>query len=93
MCIQHGHSGWRACSCHFYSCAQPCFDLLSLRRLVVALGSLCCVCGYLGMYLMVAGFAPKNFVQLLIFAAAAGVLRLLQQFWLARLQDSNSSNK
>lgn len=42
------------------------------HRLVVALGSLCCVCGYLGMYLMVAGLAPKNFVQLLIFAAAAG---------------------
>jgi hypothetical protein len=41
-------------------------------RLVVALGSLCCVCGYLGMYLMVSGLAPKNFVQLLIFAAAAG---------------------
>jgi hypothetical protein len=54
------------------SCACVWGVVVLLCRLVVALGSLCCVCGYLGMYLMVAGLAPKNFVQLLFFAAAAG---------------------
>jgi hypothetical protein len=41
-------------------------------RLVVWLGALCCFGGYLGMYLMVAGHTDKDFLHLLLFAAAAG---------------------
>lgn len=41
-------------------------------RLVVWLGSLCCFCGYMGMYLLASGMAPSNFTQLLLLAVAAG---------------------
>jgi len=43
-------------------------------KLVLGLGSLCCLCGYLGMWLMVSGRAPGGFAELLLFAICAGVL-------------------
>lgn len=41
-------------------------------RLVIWLGSLCCFCGYFGLYLMASGRAHGDFAQLLLFAACAG---------------------
>lgn len=41
-------------------------------RLVLWLGCLCCFCGYMGLYLMASGKAPNSFVQLIVFAIAAG---------------------
>jgi hypothetical protein len=41
-------------------------------RLVVLLGSLCCACGYLGLYLLASGAVEGNFVYLILFAACAG---------------------
>ena len=41
-------------------------------RLVVALGALCCFCGYAGLWLLASGRAPASYAQLLLFAAVAG---------------------
>ncbi|GBF87528.1 MFS general substrate transporter [Raphidocelis subcapitata] len=41
-------------------------------RLVISMGSLCCVCGYLGMWLMVSGRAKGGFAELLMLAVCAG---------------------
>lgn len=41
-------------------------------RLVISLGSLCCVCGYLGMWLLVSGRAKGGLSELLILAVCAG---------------------
>lgn len=47
---------------------------LPLYRLVIWLGSLCCFCGYFGLYLLASGKAPGDFYQLLLFATCAGVV-------------------
>jgi hypothetical protein len=46
--------------------------VLPARRLVIGLGSLCCLCGYFGLWLLVSGKAEGGFAELLLFAICAG---------------------
>jgi hypothetical protein len=51
---------------------QQTLHMHAICRLVIAIGCLCNLCGYCGMWLMVSGRAPGGLPELLLFAICAG---------------------